>query len=115
MRALIGDESAQSVGLSITTEWSADTLVLALYGELDLATARALEDRLEIARSCHPERLVVDLSGLHFMDSSGVHALVRAHRRALEHGQQLHLLQGSHRIARVFEQTGTAALFCFEQ
>ena len=50
------------------------------HGELDLATAPTLEaalDGVEIA-----ERLVLDLCGLSFIDSTGLHLLVALHRRA---------------------------------
>jgi len=113
MPDLLSDEPTPPVELVITTESGADALVLALYGELDLATAPVFERQLEHARSTRPECLVVDLSGLQFMDSSGLHALLRATRPAPESGQQLQLLRGSRAIERVFELTGTAGLFSF--
>lgn len=61
---------------------------LRLTGELDLASAPVLSHRLAQLRSeQRPVRL--DLSGLEFMDSSGVHLLVGAFHEARADGWQL--------------------------
>jgi anti-sigma B factor antagonist len=59
-------------------------------GELDLATVatlRAALDRIENA-----ERLVLDLRGLSFLDSTGLHLLVALHERAQRDGFELALI-----------------------
>ncbi len=56
---------------------TADGLRLSLHGELDLVSTRALEDRLTRLRAKRrPVRL--DLSKLEFIDSTGLHLLIRA-------------------------------------
>jgi anti-sigma B factor antagonist len=63
---------------SITVRNLPDIHVVSLHGELDLASADGLSNSLvELAGST----LVVDLSDLTFMDSSGIGALVRARSR----------------------------------
>ena len=68
---------------SITVRDLPDIHLVALYGELDGATADGLVGSLvEVAGST----VVVDLSGLTFMDSSGIGALVVARNRILAKG-----------------------------
>lgn len=78
---------------------------LALSGELDLATLPALEQELD--RVVPPEkRLVLDLRRLQFIDSSGLHALLRADRRLSDVGGQLTIVRGPRAVERLFSLTG---------
>lgn len=68
---------------SITVRNLPDIHVVTLHGELDVVSADGLANSLvELAGST----LVVDLSGLTFMDSSGIGALVRAKTRIRANG-----------------------------
>lgn len=68
---------------SIATRYLAEAHVVALRGELDIVSADGLADALvEVAGSS----LVIDLSGLTFMDSSGISALVVTRNRILANG-----------------------------
>ncbi len=88
--------------------------MLCLYGELDIATARVLECKLEMARSVNSDKLVIDLSGLQFLDSCGLHTLVRARERWSAEGRKLSLLRGPRGVQRLFELTDAEPLFSFE-
>lgn len=61
-----------------------------------------------------PARVVVDLSGLAFIDSSGLRMLLLADARAREHGYELVLLAGAESVQRVFEMTGALDVLHFE-
>ncbi len=91
-----------------------DAFLLSLYGELDLSTARVLERKLQMAEAVQSEKLVIDLSGLQFMDSSGLHTLMKAQGRWCAGGRELTLLRGPRAVQRVFELTNSAELFSFE-
>jgi anti-anti-sigma factor len=80
-------------------------LVLVVEGELDLATSHLLDEALVTARGTDAARIVVDLRGVRFMDSSGLQVLVR-HIGAEESGPRIRLTQGSPQVQRVFELTG---------
>ena len=54
----------------VSRERRADALILSLSGELDLATSALLERELDAAQATRPMRLVIDLTGLEFIDSS---------------------------------------------
>lgn len=61
--------------------------VVAPQGEIDIATAEVLEDRIERAERTSPKAVVVDLNGLAFMDSSGLRVLISALKRAEDAGR----------------------------
>ncbi|MEV0292168.1 STAS domain-containing protein [Nocardia sp. NPDC050710] len=58
--------------------------VLTVAGEVDLATAPALEAAIEGILGGKPAALIIDLSGVSFLASAGMAALVAAHQRAGE-------------------------------
>jgi anti-anti-sigma factor len=58
-----------------------DTTVVGIVGELDLESVEAIELDLEALIKAAPQRLAFDLSGVTFMDSSGIAMLLRAARR----------------------------------
>ena len=79
---------------------------LSLEGELDLATATALEERLGELEDDGSKHLTVDLGGLDFIDSTGLRVLIQANARAQERGHELVLLPAQESVQRVFEITG---------
>lgn len=81
--------------------------VLAVSGELDLATSPELEAELQRANS-GPELLVLDLRGVTFMDSTGLSLLVKAHRRAQDAHRRLAVVRGSAQVQRLLMLTGVA-------
>ena len=78
---------------------------VSLTGELDVATVPELEAAVTAARADGGEELVIDLSGLEFMDSSGLRCLMQADDRAAAEGWRLTLVRGPDAVHRVFEVT----------
>lgn len=60
-------------------------VVLAVRGDVDIATAPALRERLAEAVASH-DRVVVDLAAVPFLDSTGLGVLVAAYNRASSSG-----------------------------
>lgn len=58
---------------------------------------------------------MIDLGGLEFMDSTGVHVLLAANRRSRANGQRLSLRRGPRAIHQLFELTQTTSFFHFER
>ena len=86
-------------------------VIASAVGEIDLATAPALVDSIEseLGRSA-PGRVVIDLSEVRFLDSSGLNALVRLQRVLEERSIGMRLIIPSDRIVRqVFEITRLTA------
>jgi anti-anti-sigma factor len=77
-----------------------------LSGELDMATAPQLADALsEIPHGC--AAVIVDLSDLEFMDSTGLQTILSAHARLADADCRLVLIAGCRQVQQLFEITGT--------
>jgi anti-sigma B factor antagonist len=109
-----GPETPLPGQLVIDTTTDEDAVVLALRGELDLTSAPQFEQEVRAAAERHPRRMVIDLSGLEFMDSTGLRALLMARERAQENAHQLALRRGPRQVQRVLELTKTLDAFEFE-
>jgi anti-sigma B factor antagonist len=89
-------------------------VVLEVRGDLDMATRPALARRIDDVLDTTPPRLVVDLAGLAFIDSSGIDALVTARARAEKVGVPFALASPSRACRRILDITGVADLFTIE-
>jgi anti-sigma B factor antagonist len=80
---------------------------LAVAGEVDLATCdqlrAALEDALTDPRTAE---LIVDLDWVSFLDSQGIHALIRGHELAAERGIAYFVTNARRPVHRVLDITG---------
>jgi anti-sigma B factor antagonist len=88
------------LSMNLGSDESGSHVVLALHGELDLVDAQAVADALG-AVAARGARIIVDLSGLEFIDASGVAALSRGRRRARCAGGDLLLAAPQQRVQRV--------------
>jgi len=95
----------------LTVRWERRhaTWIMWLSGTLDRATATLLDRELD-ARAIGLMRLVIDLTGLEFIDSPGRDALVRIHRRSTMRGQRPSFRHGSDVAQPPAEPTRTARL-----
>jgi anti-sigma B factor antagonist len=82
-----------------------DVVVVAPEGELDLATVGAVDAQLRELHESGFDRLVVDLRGLSFIDSSGVELLVRWTRAAHSDGHDFAVAHGGAAVERILELT----------
>ena len=79
--------------------------VVHVYGELDVATTPDLREVLVRLVGEGSTKLVLDLDGVDFLDSTGLGTIVSALKRARTHGGDLRLVC-TQAIARLFEITG---------
>jgi anti-sigma B factor antagonist len=100
--------------LTISSVVDNGTTSISLAGELDLASARQLEECLTAVEREQPVRMVVDLERLEFIDSTGLRLLLQADARARERGCELVLRPGEPSVQRVFEVTGALDVLRFE-
>lgn len=80
-------------------------MTLGLSGELDIATADQLQSALNQVQASEGGELVIDLSGVSFMDSTGLRLLIEANRAAAEDRYQLVIVTGESPAKRVLELT----------
>lgn len=89
------------------TEHTADGVpVVAVTGEIDLATAPLLRERLEAKLDAGSASVVVDLRNTTFLDSTGLGVLVSALKRCRDAGGDLGLVAVEARILKLFAITG---------
>jgi anti-sigma B factor antagonist len=89
--------------------------VLALWGELELATAPQVAASIRDLVEAGFPKVEVDLSGLTFIDSTGLQTLVEGSRLASQYGCALSLVPGSDAVQRTFVLTGLDSCFTFEE
>lgn len=98
-------DMASPKGFTVETDEPAgDGVVIRIKGELDLAAAPELVDA--IVDSNESPRVSLDLSGVTFLDSSAIGALVAAGRALAESGRRLEVGPRSDIVTRVLEITG---------
>ena len=78
---------------------------ITLTGEFDLSVVPRVEDEFRRVEADLPSLLVLDLSGLSFMDSSGLRIVVTADDRARRQGRRFVVVNGPDAVRRVFEIT----------
>ena len=99
--------SGESRGIQLTEEtFDPSGLVVTVCGELDIATAPALRDRLDAAIEAGTRRLVIDLSALSFLDSVALATIVHAKQRLPEDGRMALAVDPSSYVMLVFESGG---------
>jgi anti-sigma B factor antagonist len=84
--------------------------VVRVAGELDLVTARPLEQFLAEVLSAGSGWLVVDLALVTFMDCAGLSVMLRAHEASLRRGGGLCLVAVPGRVRALLALTGTQCL-----
>lgn len=98
--------SRQLVSFSCEVTPERDHVVIAPRGELDMATVGAVEQELRRQLDEGSRTIVLDLAGLSFMDSTGLHLVARWSAEASRDGFDFQLEPGPPAVQRVFELAG---------
>lgn len=93
-------------GFNVDLWWGADGAVMAVSGELDLATAPLLWDAVAPLVPRAPAELVVDLRRTTFMDAAGLGTLVRAAQALAPAGCRVVLRSPAPVVRRLLEVAG---------
>jgi anti-sigma B factor antagonist len=99
----------------VTETEDAQTLVLRGEGELDVATVHELRGLFEQAATSSVASVLVDLTGVAFIDSAGIGVLDEGHRGLTAAGKQLVVRVSSAATLRVFEVSGMDRYLTLEQ
>jgi anti-sigma B factor antagonist len=94
--------SELSVSVSVEDGAGGSRTMVRLVGEADVTT-RVLAEVLGAEAAKKPRLLLIDVSGLAFIDSAALHEIVRAHRRIRADGGQLALVTPSGAVARILQ------------
>jgi anti-sigma B factor antagonist len=109
--AAIASGLGESVDISVSETSAGDGPVLAVRGEVDVYSAPALKERIDELIEAGKTTLIVDLSGVAFLDSTGLGALVEARAATTEAGGTLPLVCSQERILKLFTITGLDGVF----
>src|SRR6266571_7602531 len=99
--------------LTIGERWDAGVAIATVRGEIDISTAGTLSEHLERLAGKNPQRLVIDLAGVSFIDSSGLGGFVRI-RKALPPDCPVVIRSPQRRVRKLFKITGLDSVIAFE-
>lgn len=92
------------------------TLTLAVNGELDHHRAKEMIEEIRSKIDCTlPKKLVLDLKGLTFSDSSGIAVLLRVSRSMAQIEGELEIIQVQPQPWRLFQAAGLQKILCIHQ
>jgi anti-sigma B factor antagonist len=92
--------------LRLKTVRRGSEVVVHVTGELDLAGAGLLDQEMREVNDSGASRIVLDLSGLEFIDSVGISLLLRLDADSRQNGDRLRVVPGSTQVQRVLRLTG---------
>jgi anti-sigma B factor antagonist len=95
---------------SIKTRLEGDAIIVAISGELDLASTDQLDEAIRYAEQmASVRRIVVDLDELSYLDSAGLSVLLEARRRARDNGNHIRFVPSRHdQVTRLLSLTETS-------
>jgi anti-sigma B factor antagonist len=96
---------------SVTQERRGSMPVLRVRGEVDIYTAPRLKEAVVAALEGDTPSLVFDLSGVEFMDSTGLQVLMSAKKRTAERNGEVYLVGVAGQIRRVFSLLSLERIF----
>jgi anti-sigma B factor antagonist len=94
-----------------TRNVQSDVAVIALNGEVDVYTSPRLKQEMVDLLNKDTTKLVIDLSAVEYLDSTGLGVLIGGLKRARERSGDLRLICDNLRILRIFEITGLTKIF----
>ena len=96
----------------ISSKREGDSVTVAVAGEIDLSTADQLDAAIREAEKTEINRIVVDLSDLSFVDSTGLSVFLEAIQRNRRDGNRLSFVPSKHdEVARLLALTDTTEMF----
>ena len=97
--------------ITVSRTTAGDVPIVAVNGEVDVYSAPALKERITELLESGQHTLIVDLSGVAFLDSTGLGALVEARAATGDAGGSLPLVCSQERILKLFTITGLDGVF----
>jgi anti-anti-sigma factor len=97
---------AVMLNFDVESRVEGDRATVTVRGDLDLQVAERVVAEIEKVEEGAPALLVIDLSGISFLDSSGMGVIAAAQARAVEAGRRIVLVRPPYSVRRAFELSG---------
>jgi anti-sigma B factor antagonist len=107
----VADPEVRDMELEVSSRLEKDACVVLVTGEVDVYTSPSLKSALMAAAEEDCPTVIADMSGVDFIDSSGLGVLVGALRRAREAGGDLRVVCDKENIVKIFRITGLDRVF----
>lgn len=105
------ERDKQEIDLKISAARTGDFMVISLQGEVDVYSAGMLREEIIRQVDAGEYDIVVDLSEVDFLDSTGLGVLVGGLKRVKPHDGQLGIICRQEKILRIFRITGMDKIF----
>jgi anti-sigma B factor antagonist len=100
------------VELNVSSRYQDDHTIVTIFGEIDLYTAPRLHSELAgLLAEGMPTRVIIDMSGVEFCDSTGMNVLLSCLRRARERGGDLEITAPKPAVRKILQVTGLDSVF----
>jgi len=100
------DARAAVLNFDVESRTDGDRAIVTVRGDFDLQVAERVVDELAKVEESSPALLVIDLSGVSFLDSSGMGVIAAAQARAVEAGREIVLVRPPYSVRRAFALSG---------
>ncbi|RJL32213.1 STAS domain-containing protein [Bailinhaonella thermotolerans] len=97
--------------LKVSTRSHAGNTIIAVSGEIDLYTAPRLQAEFTRLLAERPDRVVIDMAGVEFCDSTGMNVLLSALKRLKEAGGVLEVASPRPAVRKILQVTGLDSVF----
>lgn len=97
--------------LTLTTREAEGRTIVAVGGEIDVYTAPKLRDTITDLVAAGSYQLVIDMTAVEFLDSTGLGVLVGGLKKVRANNGSLELICNSDRLLKIFKITGLAKVF----
>ncbi len=93
-----------------------DALIAVICGEIDHHSARTIREAIDAALiSYSPDALILDLSGITFMDSSGLGLVLGRYTKATEASIDFSVIGAGERIIKMFDMAGLDRIINYKE
>ena len=108
-----GSQSGDPAPFRVVVRTERDVVRVCPFGEVDIDTVDRIREQLENATATGARHVVLDLRGVTFLDSTGLHLVLEADAASRAQGWEFGLIGGPPDVQRVFDLTGSRARLPF--
>ena len=93
-----------------------NTLTARIFGEIDHHSAKTVREAIDSSLlSCSPDTLILDLSGITFMDSSGLGLVMGRYTKACDAGVSFSVTGATDRVSKMFDMAGLYRIIDYKE